>query len=324
MRPAGVADPEVGRWLAGWNEIRRATNALLDEIPPEAIDADLGDGGDTLGTVLFHVADAEVWWIHRVLEGRPLDDGDQALLTHQGRDGDDPLTHVTGESMAEHRQRLDKRARVGGRGAGAAVERGLQPRPRARRPGRVGQLDGVPPDRPRVGPHGADPRDPGRVPARADGGGVEPRLRDVLDLPDGVADPEVGRWLSAFAEVRRDTDKILDQIRPEAIDADLGDGGDTLGTVLYHTALVEIGWVFWDVLDREADIPKSLFPHDDRVVDGRLTPVLGETLEQHRRAARPGARDGLAGAGFDVERGRSTASAPGRTRTCRRTGSCST
>jgi len=110
----------------------------------------------------------------------------------------------------------------------------------------------------------------------------DPRPRDVLDLPDGVADPEVGRWLSAFAEARRDTDKILDQVRPEAIDADLGDGGDTLGTVLYHTALIEIGWVFWDVLDREANIPKSLFPHDDRVVDGRLTPVLGETLEQHR------------------------------------------
>ncbi len=110
----------------------------------------------------------------------------------------------------------------------------------------------------------------------------EKRPRDVLDLPDGVADPEVARWLSAFAEVRRDTDKILDQIRPEAIDADLGDGGDTLGTVLYHTALVEMSWVYFDILDREADIPKALFPHDDRVVDGRLTPVLGETLEQHR------------------------------------------
>ncbi len=130
-----------------------------------------------------------------------------------------------------------------------------------------------------------------------------PRFRDILELPDGVADPEVARWLSAFAEVRRDTDKILDQIRPEAIDADLGDGGDTLGTVLYHAALVEMSWVFLDILDREADIPKALFPHDDRVVDGRLTPVLGETLEQHRRAARPGARDRLAGAGVDVERG---------------------
>ena len=32
--PAGVLDPEVGRWLAGWTEIRRATNEVLDQIPP--------------------------------------------------------------------------------------------------------------------------------------------------------------------------------------------------------------------------------------------------------------------------------------------------
>ena len=106
--PAGVVDPEVGRWLAGWTDIRRATNALLDEIPPEAIDADLGDGGDTLGTVLFHVADAEVFWIHRVFEGRSRDEAIEALLTHQGRAGDDPLTHVTGETLAQHRERMDR------------------------------------------------------------------------------------------------------------------------------------------------------------------------------------------------------------------------
>ena len=54
------------------------------------------------------------------------------------------------------------------------------------------------------------------------------------------------------------------------------------GPCCITSALVEMSWVFFDILDREADIPKPLFPHDDRVVDGRLTPVLGETLEQHR------------------------------------------
>ena len=43
-----------------------------------------------------------------MLQGRPLDDAIRALLTHQGRDGDDPLTRVTGESMAVHRERLDR------------------------------------------------------------------------------------------------------------------------------------------------------------------------------------------------------------------------
>ncbi len=52
--------------------------------------------------------------------------------------------------------------------------------------------------------------------------------------------------------------------------------------MLYHVALVEVDWVYSDILDREADIPRDLFPHDDRVEDGHLTPVLGETLAQHR------------------------------------------
>ena len=108
MRRRAWSTPRSGAgWRAG-TDIRRATNALLDEIPPEAIDADLGDGGDTLGTVLFHVADAEVFWIHRVFEGRSRDEAIEALLTHQGRAGDDPLTHVTGETLAQHRERMDR------------------------------------------------------------------------------------------------------------------------------------------------------------------------------------------------------------------------
>jgi uncharacterized damage-inducible protein DinB len=106
--------------------------------------------------------------------------------------------------------------------------------------------------------------------------------RDRLALdPIGTGEPEIGRWLAAFEEVRRDTLAVVAEIPPEAIDRDPGDGGDTLGTVLYHIALIEIDWVITDVLDRGADISRELIPYDDRQVDGRLEPVLGETLAQH-------------------------------------------
>ena len=105
------------------------------------------------------------------------------------------------------------------------------------------------------------------------------RERVVLDPAGG--DAEIGRWLSAFEEVRRDTMQVLREIPAEAVDRDPGDGGDTLGTVLYHIALVEIDWVFIDVLDRHDEIPLQTFRYDSRVEDGRLTPVLGETLVQH-------------------------------------------
>lgn len=95
------------------------------------------------------------------------------------------------------------------------------------------------------------------------------------------ADPEIGRWLSALEEVRRDTLAVLDPVTEDDVDRDLGDGGDSVGTVLYHVALVEIDWVFTDVLDQQDRIPRDLFPYDDRVEDGRLTPIRGESLRQH-------------------------------------------
>ena len=105
------------------------------------------------------------------------------------------------------------------------------------------------------------------------------RYRLVLDPVSG--DPEIGRWLAALDEVRRDTLKVLADIPVDSVDRALGDGGDTVGTVLYHVALIEADWVFSDVLDREADIPRDLFPSDARDDAGHLTPIPGQTMTQH-------------------------------------------
>jgi hypothetical protein len=105
--------------------------------------------------------------------------------------------------------------------------------------------------------------------------------RERLVLEPGAGDPEIGRWLAALDEVRRDTVHVLSAIPAGAVDLDAGDGGDSLGTILYHVALVEVDWVYTDVLDRQGDIPRDLFPYDDRVEDGHLTPVLGGSLAEH-------------------------------------------
>jgi hypothetical protein len=106
------------------------------------------------------------------------------------------------------------------------------------------------------------------------------RERLVL-APASGDDPEIGRWLSALEEVRHDTLAVLDSVAEGDVDRDLGDGGDSVGTVLYHVALVEVDWVFTDVLDQQDRIPRDLFPHDDRVEDGHLTPVRGESMRHH-------------------------------------------
>jgi len=77
---------------------------------------------------------------------------------------------------------------------------------------------------------------------------VTDRPRLVLDPI--AADPEIGRWLSAFEEVRRDTLEVVREIPESAI-------------------------------DRQDEISLDLFPYDDREGDGHLTPVMGETMAQH-------------------------------------------
>ena len=48
--------------------------------------------------------------------------------------------------------------------------------------------------------------------------------RPRLVLDPIAADPEIGRWLSAFEEVRRDTLEVVREIPESAIDRDPGDG----------------------------------------------------------------------------------------------------
>jgi len=105
------------------------------------------------------------------------------------------------------------------------------------------------------------------------------RYRLVLDPT--ADDPDIGRWLAALDEVRRDTLKLLVGLPDSVVDRDPGDGGDTIGTILYHVALVEADWVFSDLLDRESELGRDLFPADDRDEGGRLSPVRGETMAQH-------------------------------------------
>jgi uncharacterized damage-inducible protein DinB len=105
------------------------------------------------------------------------------------------------------------------------------------------------------------------------------RYRLVLDPV--ADDPEIGRWLAALDEARRDTMAVLKDLPDDAVDRDPGDGGDTVGTILYHVALIEADWVFSDVLDRESEIDHDLFPADDRMKDGHLSQIRDQSMAQH-------------------------------------------
>jgi uncharacterized damage-inducible protein DinB len=110
-----------------------------------------------------------------------------------------------------------------------------------------------------------------------------PDEREVLELRPDADVPEVGRWLSAMEDARRDTLKKLDGVTDAALEWEPDERTNTIGTLLYHIAFVEEDWLFAEILDapEHPDRPRHLLPFPDRVEGQRLSPVTGFTLEDH-------------------------------------------
>ena len=106
--------------------------------------------------------------------------------------------------------------------------------------------------------------------------------REVLTLEPIADEPEVGRWLSAMEDSRRDTLEGVAGLTDEAMDWRPEGEPNTVGTLLYHTALVEADWLVVDMFGREGPAwPAELLPFTDRDLEGRLTPVDGTPLGEH-------------------------------------------
>jgi uncharacterized damage-inducible protein DinB len=108
------------------------------------------------------------------------------------------------------------------------------------------------------------------------------KQRDNLLLAplNGYAEP-VGIWLSALQDARKRTLRALKNIEPQWLDLAPEAGGESIGTILYHIAAIEASWFYEEAL--QAPFPPeidTLFPHDVRDDDGRLTPVT-DSLENH-------------------------------------------
>ncbi len=106
------------------------------------------------------------------------------------------------------------------------------------------------------------------------------RLLHVDPLEGFPAD--IGRWLWALEDARRITRRAVDGLDVATLDWRGPDGSEnSIGSLLYHVAGVEMGWLFIDVLGREfppeveADLPFEAW------TEGRMTHVAGVSLEEH-------------------------------------------
>jgi uncharacterized damage-inducible protein DinB len=94
--------------------------------------------------------------------------------------------------------------------------------------------------------------------------------------------PEVGLALAALEESRQRTREKLADLPDAAVDWTPPGWANSIGSLLYHIALIEVDWLYSEILVQ--DFPEevlALFPHDVRTEDGNLTVVTGVTLAEH-------------------------------------------
>jgi hypothetical protein len=105
--------------------------------------------------------------------------------------------------------------------------------------------------------------------------------REVLVLEPMADHAEVGRWLSALEDGRRDTLLELEGVTDAMVDRRVADELNTIGTLLYHVALIEADWLLDDIFDDRGAWPSDVLPFGDRDPKGTLTEVRGEPLVEH-------------------------------------------
>lgn len=110
-----------------------------------------------------------------------------------------------------------------------------------------------------------------------------PDERKVFVLEPLGDDPEVGRWLAALEDGRRDTIRELSGVTPEMLDWRPERLLNSIGTLLYHIALIETSWLLDDIFEGDpgAEWLQTLLPFTDRDASGRLIQVEGLPVSAH-------------------------------------------
>jgi uncharacterized damage-inducible protein DinB len=112
--------------------------------------------------------------------------------------------------------------------------------------------------------------------------------RELLTLSPVVCPaPEIGMWLAALNDCRSRTLGAVGGISIEELDWVCPFSRNTIGTLLYHIAAIELDWLCAEILEREppADF-RNWFPRDTRDSTGRLSALGGDSLEKHEARLR--------------------------------------
>jgi len=113
---------------------------------------------------------------------------------------------------------------------------------------------------------------------------TEQTLEHLQVAPWPQATADLGRCLWALEETRRRTKEALRGISPAVLDWQPFPGANSIGTLLYHIAAIELDWLYADVLEGLVPWPPelaALFTTDVRDEHGQLSAVRGVGLADH-------------------------------------------
>lgn len=107
-------------------------------------------------------------------------------------------------------------------------------------------------------------------------------LEQRLIAPLPASHAELGRWLWALEDTRARTKAALDGLDGDALDWTGPGVENSIGSLLYHIALIEFDYLYADILGEDyPEDGETLLPWDDRDADGNLSEVAGVPLADH-------------------------------------------
>ncbi|MEO8394444.1 MAG: DinB family protein [Chloroflexota bacterium] len=112
------------------------------------------------------------------------------------------------------------------------------------------------------------------------------RRKEFVEPIEG-AQPEIARFLYGLELSRKRTNALLDTVDPASLDWLPDWALHSIGTLLYHIALVEADWLYVEILETPDEVSydklvKPLLPYPMRTGNA-LTPVTGRSLDEHRQ-----------------------------------------
>ena len=96
-------------------------------------------------------------------------------------------------------------------------------------------------------------------------------------------EPTIGRWLWLLEDTRRETKEAVNGLVSATLDWTPHVGENSISTLLYHIALIELDWLYTEVLENQPwpEELKLLFAVADRDDQGHLSAVHGAPLDEY-------------------------------------------